>query len=168
MRVTIRIRSADVTTQHDDVIKWKHFPRNWILAWGIHREFAAQRPMMRSCDDFFVLCLNQKLSKQWRRRWGFIWLISPFSLGLLWSTRTWDFSGFSQLIMKIKAHTAHLLYTWTHYFTYHSDLHSLHSPRCSENHHPHVQSSYHTYVSFLLHLNPPRTHICISGLDDFW
>ena len=22
---------------HDDVIKWKHFPRNWPFAWGIHR-----------------------------------------------------------------------------------------------------------------------------------
>ena len=21
---------------HDDVIKWKHFPRNWPLVWGIH------------------------------------------------------------------------------------------------------------------------------------
>ena len=22
---------------HDDVIKWKHFPRNWPFVWGIHR-----------------------------------------------------------------------------------------------------------------------------------
>ena len=22
---------------HDDVIKWKHFPRNWTFVWGIHR-----------------------------------------------------------------------------------------------------------------------------------
>ena len=22
---------------HDDVIKWKHFPRNWPCVWGIHR-----------------------------------------------------------------------------------------------------------------------------------
>ena len=25
------------TVQHDDVIKWKHFPRNWPFARGIHR-----------------------------------------------------------------------------------------------------------------------------------
>ena len=23
--------------QHDDVIKWKHFPRNWTFVRGIHR-----------------------------------------------------------------------------------------------------------------------------------
>ena len=23
--------------ERDDVIKWKHFPRNWQLVWGIHR-----------------------------------------------------------------------------------------------------------------------------------
>ena len=26
-----------VTIRHDDVIKWKHFPRNWPFVWGIHR-----------------------------------------------------------------------------------------------------------------------------------
>ena len=24
-------------TPHDDVIKWKHFPRYWLFVWGIHR-----------------------------------------------------------------------------------------------------------------------------------
>ena len=24
-------------SSHDDVIKWKHFPRNWPFVWGIHR-----------------------------------------------------------------------------------------------------------------------------------
>ena len=24
-------------TYHDDVIKWKHFPRYWLSMWGIHR-----------------------------------------------------------------------------------------------------------------------------------
>ena len=23
--------------RHDDVIKWKHFPRNWPFVWGTHR-----------------------------------------------------------------------------------------------------------------------------------
>ena len=32
-------------------------------------EFSAQRPVTRSFDVFFDLCLNQKLSKQWIRRW---------------------------------------------------------------------------------------------------
>ena len=33
------IRPCDQTRVaiHDDVIKWKHFPRNWSFVWGIHR-----------------------------------------------------------------------------------------------------------------------------------
>ena len=26
-----------VLVSHDDVIKWKHFPRYWPFVWGIHR-----------------------------------------------------------------------------------------------------------------------------------
>ena len=51
---------------HDDVIKWKHFPRYWPFA----REFPTQRPVTRSFDIFFDLRLNQRLSKQ---AWGW-WL----------------------------------------------------------------------------------------------
>ena len=32
-------------------------------------EFPAQRPVTRTFDVLFDLCLNQQLSKQWRRRW---------------------------------------------------------------------------------------------------
>ena len=32
-------------------------------------EFPAQRPMTRSFDVFFDLCLNERLSKQWRGWW---------------------------------------------------------------------------------------------------
>ena len=47
---------------HDDVIKWKHFPRYWPFVWGIHRspvnspvtgEFPAQRPVTWSIDVFY-------------------------------------------------------------------------------------------------------------------
>ena len=27
----------EVISNHDDVIKWKHFPRYWSFVWGIHR-----------------------------------------------------------------------------------------------------------------------------------
>ena len=55
---------------HDDVIKWKHFPRYWPFARGIHRSpvnSPAQRPVTRSFDVFFDLRLNKRLSKQ---SWG--------------------------------------------------------------------------------------------------
>ena len=53
---------------HDDVIKWKHFPRCWPFLRGIHRWIPhAQRSVTRSFDFFFDLRSNKRLSKQW---WG--------------------------------------------------------------------------------------------------
>ena len=57
---------------HDDVIKWKHFPRYWPFVRGIHgagnspvtSEFPSQRPVTQSVDVFFDLRLNKRLSKQ--------------------------------------------------------------------------------------------------------
>ena len=57
--------------EHDDVIKWKHFPRYWAFVWGIHRSplNSPQRPVARSFDVFYDLRLNKRLSKQARRWW---------------------------------------------------------------------------------------------------
>ena len=44
---------------HDDVIKWKHFPRH-----------KGQRPVRRSFDVFFELRLNKRLSKQWVKQFS--------------------------------------------------------------------------------------------------
>ena len=55
---------------HDDVIKWKHFPRYQVTAFcagnsSFTGEFPAQRPVTRSFDVFLHLCLKKKrLSKQ--------------------------------------------------------------------------------------------------------
>ena len=52
---------------HDDVIKWKDFPRNWPFVCGEFTgsgEFPTQRPVTRSFDVFFDLHLNKWLSKQ--------------------------------------------------------------------------------------------------------
>ena len=56
-------------TYHDDVIKWKHFPRNWPFVQGIHRSpvNSAQRPETRSFDVFFHVRLSKRLRKQ---SWG--------------------------------------------------------------------------------------------------
>ena len=40
---------------HDDVIKWKHFPRYWPFVWGIHRS-----------------PVNSPYKGQWRQ-WCFLW-----------------------------------------------------------------------------------------------
>ena len=53
------------------VIKWNHFPRYWPFMRGIHWSpvVPLQRPVARSFDAFFDLCLNRRLNKQSRRRW---------------------------------------------------------------------------------------------------
>ena len=70
---------------HDDVIKWKHFPRYWSCVRGIHRspgDFLSQRPVTRGFDVFFDLRLNQQLSKQ---SWGWWFEIIELILtSLLW------------------------------------------------------------------------------------
>ena len=56
---------------HYDVIKWKHFPRNWPFVRGIHRS-----PVTRSFDVYFDLRPNKRLSKHsWG--WWFETLSSP-------------------------------------------------------------------------------------------
>ena len=57
---------------HDDVIKYKHFPRYWPICAGNSSaagEFPLQRPVTRSFDVFFDLRMNKRLSIQSRRRW---------------------------------------------------------------------------------------------------
>ena len=55
----------------DEIIKWKHF---LLLALCEGNPPAtggspSQRPVTRSFDIFFDLCLNEWLSKQLRRQW---------------------------------------------------------------------------------------------------
>ena len=49
---------------HDDVIKWKHFPRYWSLVGGIQwsQKFSSH-------EVFFDMRLNKRMSKQSRRWW---------------------------------------------------------------------------------------------------
>ena len=52
---------------HDDVIKWKHFPRYWPFVREIHRgpgSFPHKGHWRRALMFFFDLDLNKRLSKQ--------------------------------------------------------------------------------------------------------
>ena len=48
---------------HNDVIKWKHFPRYWPVPVN------SPRPVTRSFEVVFELRLNKRPSKQWRGWW---------------------------------------------------------------------------------------------------
>ena len=68
------------TINHDDVIKWKHFPRYTDHLCGEFTgpgEFPTQRPVTRSFDVYFDLCPNKWLSKQ---SWG--WWFETLSCSL--------------------------------------------------------------------------------------
>ena len=56
---------------HDDVIKWKHFPRNWPFMWGIHRSpvNSPHKGQWRGALMLSLICLNKQLSKQSRGWW---------------------------------------------------------------------------------------------------
>ena len=67
------------TWTHDDVIKWKHFPRYFLCGeFTGPGEFPTQRPVTRSFDVFFDLRLNKRLSGQ---SWG--WCFGTLSCPLL-------------------------------------------------------------------------------------
>ena len=63
---SIKVMTWPLFGIHDDIIKWKHFPRYWPFVWGIHR-LAVNSPhkgQWRRALMFFDLCLNKRLSKQ--------------------------------------------------------------------------------------------------------
>ena len=57
---------------HDDVIKWKPFPRYWPFVYGVHRwpvSSPHQGQWREALIFFFDLRLYKRLSKQWRGWW---------------------------------------------------------------------------------------------------
>ena len=46
---------------HDDVIKWKHFPRYWPFAWGIHRSLVISPHRGQWCGPlvFSLICASR-------------------------------------------------------------------------------------------------------------
>ena len=75
--LTTELREWDIfPTHHDDVIKWKPFPRYWPFVLGIQRSPVNSRTKAsdaRSFVVFFDLHPNKRLSKQW---WG-CWFETP-------------------------------------------------------------------------------------------
>ena len=93
MVVTDGLASADpqppwwrgAVGSHDDVIKWKHFPRYWSLVRGIRRSpvnYPHKGQWRGALVFFFYLRLNKRLSKH---SWG--WRLEMISRSL-W--RRWN------------------------------------------------------------------------------
>ena len=73
--VVILTKSSSLAALHDDVIKWKHFPRNWPFVRGIHR--SRWIPHTKASDAelwcFLLSASDKRLSKQ---PWGW-WFETP-------------------------------------------------------------------------------------------
>ena len=56
------VKSAGTISPHDDVIKWKHFPRYWPFARGIHRwpVNSPHKGQWREALMFSLICAWQK------------------------------------------------------------------------------------------------------------
>ena len=71
-----KLYMTQMSPRHDDVIKWKHFPRYWPLVRGIHRwpVNSPHKGQWRRALMFSLICaLNKRLSKQ---SWGW-WVGTP-------------------------------------------------------------------------------------------
>ena len=62
--VSIKYRSTRQLAKHDDVIKWKHFPRYWPFVRGIHRSLVnpLHKGQWRGALMFSIICA-------WINRW---------------------------------------------------------------------------------------------------
>ena len=55
---------------HDDVIKWKHFPRHWPFVWGIHRSLVnSPWPVNSSHKGHWHGAMVLSLICAWINRW---------------------------------------------------------------------------------------------------
>ena len=66
------LKCRGIESHHDDVIKWKHFPRYWPFVWGIHRSPVnfPHKGQWGGALMFSLICaLDKRLSKQSRDLW---------------------------------------------------------------------------------------------------
>ena len=65
--IILQIELRPTQVLHDDIIKWKHFPRNWPFVRGIHRSRWIPHTKASDAELWCFLWSNKRLSKQ---PWG--------------------------------------------------------------------------------------------------
>ena len=72
-------RECNVQVHHDDVIKWKHFPRYWPFVWGIHRSpvNSPHKDQWRGPLIFSLICAWKKRLNEQSWSWWFETLSRP-------------------------------------------------------------------------------------------
>ena len=99
--------TGNVQDIHDDVIKWKHFPRNWPFVRG-NSPVPVNSPLKgqwRGTLMFSLICVwingwanNRKVGNLSRNR-GHYDVIAMQLLNHVWKSNIWNYSHISQLAM---------------------------------------------------------------------
>ena len=81
---------TDNASNHDDVIKWKHFPRYWPFVWGIHR-WPVNSPHEGQWHRALIFSSICTWTKGWvANRIPVIWDATALIMtSLWWSWKTW-------------------------------------------------------------------------------
>ena len=94
------ISDKSVLVSHDDVIKWKHFRRNWPCVWGIHRSpvNSPHKGQWRGALMFSFICawisgcVNNREAGDLRRRrthYDVTLMITDLVLNMLETCQCW-------------------------------------------------------------------------------
>ena len=91
-------RCLCVQQQHDDVIKWKHFPRYWPFVWGIHRSpvNSPHKVQWHGSLMFSLICAwingwinNGEAGDLRRHRAHYEIIVRGFAYGWQWASSSW-------------------------------------------------------------------------------
>ena len=101
-------------TKHDDVIKWKHFPRYWPYVWGIHRS-PVNSPHIgqwRGALMFTLICaringwVNNREAGDLMRHHANYGVIVMISLKIAYLNFHWNIKGVNELMHQF------IIYHW--------------------------------------------------------
>ena len=148
------------TQDHDDVIKWKHFPRYWPFVWGIHRltVTSPHKGQWRGILMLSLICarinrwVNNREAGDLRRRrahYDVIALAHHDSLSLKHATITLHTYAFSDHLICICFSPL-----WKHCFL----MRLKWVPHCN----------FHTIIMYYYQLKPPLHRGCLKMTEIFY
>ena len=161
MHWVTKLQQTQQSTNHDDVIKWKHLRVTGPL-WGEsigHRWFPSQRPVTQSFVVFFDLPLNKRLDKQSIRRWfetpsRSLWLHCIDHVHISWDVLQigrWNYQTYGYSFASLLWIIAIIRIIWLYWngAVICKDLYQPHRQICREPFHQRFQSSVEIRRKFM-------------------
>ena len=161
----------EITQTHDDVIKWKHFPRNWPFVLGIHRSpvNSPHKGQFRGALMFSLICVwinswvNNREAGELRRNqahYDVIVMRSTIISGHMWASQLSERSWLNILsdTESIQRHV--ITYSW------HAFCNTITSP-CRSCQKGHVsEAKWICCEIYVLSIYPKTTDVKISRFTD--